>query len=187
MIELPPSYCSFVYKNTEPENALHRLYHDTQYGFPLHSDNELFGRLLLEIFQAGLNWGLILKKQKNFEEAFTNFDISRVAAYDEKKFQELMQNAGIVRNRLKIAAAIHNAQVILKLQEEHGSFKDWLDTLPATTLPEYTKIFKKTFKFTGGEIVNEFLMSTGYLPGAHVPECPLYKTVLKHKPHWAER
>lgn len=187
MIELPPSYCSFVLQNPAPENELHRIYHDTQYGFPLATDNELFGRLILEIFQAGLNWGLILKKQNNFEKAFQGYDINKVAAFNQADFDMLMQDVGIVRNRLKINAAINNAQVILGLQHTHGSFKNWLDTLDARTLPEYTKIFKKTFRFTGGEIVNEFLMSSGYLKGAHVEGCPVYKKILKQQPVWHKR
>lgn len=110
-----------------------------------------------------------------------------MAAYDEAKFTSLMNDAGIIRNRLKIAAAIHNAQVILQLQKEFGSFKDWLDENHPKTKEEWVKLFKKTFRFTGGEIVNEFLMSIGYLPGAHQQHCPIYKKVLKQKPRWLDK
>ena len=96
----------------------------------------------------------------------------------------LLEDAGIIRNRLKINAAITNAQVILNLQAQHGSFKNWLDLHQSYTKAEWVKLFKKTFKFTGGEIVNEFLMSIGYLPGAHSPDCKVYKQVLKTKPVW---
>lgn len=98
-----------------------------------------------------------------------------------------MQDAGIIRNRLKIEATIYNAQVIKTIQKDQGSFKNWLDHHHPKSKEEWVKIFKSTFRFTGGEIVNEFLMSTGYLPGAHIESCPVYKKVLKQNPKWAER
>ena len=98
-----------------------------------------------------------------------------------------MQDAGIIRNRLKIEAAIHNAKCIKAIQKETGSFKNWLDKHHPKTKEEWVKIFKITFRYTGGEIVNEFLMSTGSLPGAHNSSCPVYKKVAKQKPKWAVR
>ena len=95
-----------------------------------------------------------------------------------------MNDAGIIRNRLKIEAAIHNAKKILEIQAEHGSFATWLDNLHPQTREEWVKIFKKNFRFTGGEIVNEFLVSSGYLPGAHIQTCPIYEKVLKKNPPW---
>lgn len=166
------SYCNFC-KNL-PEDNLHKIYHDNHYGFPIEDDNELFGRLILEINQAGLSWDLMLKKQENFREAYSNFNIQEIALFDEYKVSELLQNSGIIRNKLKINAAIYNAQVILQLQKEFGSFKKWIEHHHPKTKEEWVKIFKKTFKFTGGEIVNEFLMSTGYLPGAHTSDCEIY-------------
>ena len=162
---------------------LHKEYHDNHYGFPLEDDNELFERLMFEINQAGLNWILILKKQDNFRKAFDNYKIEKVAMYGEKDFTRLMNDPGIIRNRLKINAAIENAKIILELRKEHGSFKKWLDKKSGTitSLSDWTKLFKKTFRFTGGEIVNEFLMSTGYLPGAHSPDCPVFKKIEKLK------
>ncbi len=171
------SYCEFAWK-LEPTNV-HVHYHDHEYGFPIYDDNELFARLVLEINQAGLSWTTILIKKDNFFKAYDNFDIAKVSRYTEKKVERLLQDAGIIRNRLKIAAAIENARRIKQLQKEHGSFKNWLDKHRSLTREEWTKLFKQTFKFTGGEIVNEFLVSTGYLPGAHVPECPIYKKVMK--------
>ena len=105
--------------------------------------------------------------------------IEEVAKYGEKEFQRLMNDQGIIRNKLKINAAIENAKFILKIREETGSFRKWLDIQSEKTgsLEEWTKLFRKNFKFTGGEIVNEFLMSTGYLPGAHSPECPVYERI----------
>ncbi|MFS0489657.1 DNA-3-methyladenine glycosylase I [Leadbetterella byssophila] len=166
------SYCTYV--QPLPEDNLHKIYHDHHYGYPIEDDNELFERLVLEINQAGLSWDLMLKKQKNFQNAYSNFHIATVAAYGEEEVIRLLQDAGIVRNRLKVAAAIHNAKVIIELQEEYGSFKKWLDFHRGKKKEEWMKLFKKTFKFTGGEIVNEFLMSTGYLPGAHDEDCPIY-------------
>lgn len=169
------SYCQFCQQ--EPEGSLHRIYHDTQYGFPLTDDNALFGRLILEINQAGLSWSIILKKADYFYKAYDSFEIKKVAAYDEIQRQRLLGDSGIVRNRLKINAAIVNANRIVEIQKEHGSFKNWLDKHRHYTKAEWTKLFKKTFLFTGGEIVNEFLMSTGYLEGAHDEDCPIYKLV----------
>ncbi|HMQ68365.1 MAG TPA: DNA-3-methyladenine glycosylase I [Ignavibacteria bacterium] len=179
------SYCEAVEK-MESDNV-HKIYHDTAYGFPIDDDNELFERLILEINQAGLSWTTILNKQKNFKKAYHSFRIKKVASYDEAEKQRLLSDAGIIRNRLKINAAIENARIILGLQKQYGSFKNWLDEnhLTLKTKEEWTKLFKKTFLFTGGEIVNEFLMSTGYLPGAHIESCRIYKKVLKTKPGWS--
>ncbi|WP_153800655.1 DNA-3-methyladenine glycosylase I [Foetidibacter luteolus] len=179
------SYCAYV-QRLEKDNV-HRLYHDNEYGFPIAGDDGLFARLVLEINQAGLSWETILKKKDNFFKAFDGFDIKKVAAYKEKKVEQLLQDVGIIRNRLKIAAAIHNAQQILELQKQYGSFKNWLDKNHPLTKEEWVKLFKKTFRFTGGEIVNEFLMSSGYLPGAHSADCPVHKKVLKQKPMWARK
>ena len=182
-MDKPSSYCEAVWQ-MEPDNV-HVHYHNNEYGFPITDDNELFARLVLEINQAGLSWTTILKKKDNFFKAFDNFEISKVAAYKEKKIQKLLNDAGIIRNRLKVNAAVENAKTILQIQKEHGSFKNWLDKHHPMTKEDWVKLFKKTFRFTGGEIVNEFLVSTGYLPGAHIKTCPVYKKVLKLKPLWS--
>lgn len=169
------SYCEYC--ENLPEDNLHKIYHDNYYGFSIASDNELFGRLLLEINQAGLSWDTILKKQEGFRLLYDQFDIGTVANYSDEKIQELLTDSRIIRNKLKVNAAIYNAQQILILNQEFGSFKAWLDTHHPKTLGEWTKLFKKTFKFVGGEIVNEFLMSTGYLPGAHKETCKIYNKV----------
>lgn len=179
------SYCAAVQKMETGNVHIH--YHDKEYGFPIHNDNELFARLVLEINQAGLSWTTILKKKDNFFKAYDEFDIDKVARYTDKKKEKLLQDAGIIRNRLKIEAAIENAKSIKQLQKEFGSFKNWIDEHHPLTKEEWVKLFKKTFRFTGGEIVNEFLMSTGYLPGAHISTCPIYKKVLKEKPAWAKK
>ena len=114
----PHSYCAFV--DTLSADSVHRHYHDTQYGFPVHSDDELFGRLILEINQAGLSWTTILNKQDNFRKAFDNFQIDRISGYQREDFERLMNDAGIIRNRLKIAAVIHNAKQIRNLQSNFG-------------------------------------------------------------------
>jgi DNA-3-methyladenine glycosylase I len=176
------TYCDYC--NTHPEDIYNREYHDTQYGFPLTDDNLLFERLVLEINQAGLSWITILKKADNFRRAYDGFDIGKVAAYTEPDRARLLADAGIIRNRLKINAAIENAKRIQAIQRVRGSFKGWLDAQHPLNKDEWTKLFKKEFIFTGGEIVNEFLMSTGYLPGAHIPECPIYPKILELKPAW---
>jgi len=178
-------YCDFV--SGKPKDNVNWHYHDTCYGFPLEDDNELFGRLILEINQAGLNWETILKKEAAFVKAYDNFDIKIIASYEQKDIERLLSDASIIRNKLKINAAIYNANVILGLQKEFGSFKNWLDVNHPKTREEWTKLFRKHFKFVGGEIVNEFLVSTGYLAGAHTESCPVYKKILKLNPAWMTR
>ena len=179
-MDKPSSYCEAVL--SMDKTNLHRIYHDHFYGFPIDNDDELFERLILEINQAGLSWDTILKKQQNFKKAYKDFSVKKVAAFKEKDFERLMNDAGIIRNRLKINAAIENAKTILQIQKEFGSFKNWLDHHHPKTKEEWVKIFKTTFKFTGGEIVNEFLMSTGYLPGAHIESCVIYEKMVKAEP-----
>jgi DNA-3-methyladenine glycosylase I len=176
------TYCDYC--NTHPEDTFNREYHDTQYGFPLNDDNLLFERLILEINQAGLSWLTILKKAEKFRRAYDHFEIETVAAYGETERARLLADPGIIRNRLKVNAAIENARRIQVLREEFGSFKGWLDAHHPLTKEEWTKLFKKTFVFTGGEIVNEFLMSTGYLAGAHDEDCPIYGFVKQLNPPW---
>ncbi len=184
-ILLRMSYCIFIENIVAKEKKLiHKNYHDFHYGFPLHNDNELFGRLLMEINQAGLSWETILKKEQNFRAAYDGFDIQKVAAYTEEDRQRLLQDAGIIRNKLKVNAAIENAKQILLLQKEFGSFEEWLNYQHPMTKEEWVKLFKKHFKFTGGEIVNEFLMSIGFLPGAHDEDCPVFQKILKENPKW---
>lgn len=184
MAEMNNPYCNYV-KNLEEDNV-HKVYHDTQYGFPIDSDNELFGRLILEINQAGLSWNTILVKQDNFRKAYSNFDIQTIANYSEDERKRLLNDAGIIRNKLKVNAAIHNAGVILELRKGFGSFKNWLDHHHPKNKEEWVTLFKKTFKFTGGEITNEFLMSSGYLKGSHDENCHIHRKVLKENPKWNE-
>ena len=167
------TYCDFV--KDLPRDNIHRRYHDYCYGFALDDDNELFGRLILEINQAGLSWDTILKKEKNFKKAYDEFDLHTIANYDAIEKQRLLNDPGIIRNRLKIEAAIYNAEQILKLQKEYGSFLVWIEHHRHFEKKEWVKLFKKHFKFVGGEIVGEFLMSIGVLKGAHNRECPIYK------------
>lgn len=181
-MDTPKTYCDYAL--LLEENNLHKIYHDTEYGFPINEDDKLFERLILEINQAGLSWNTILQKQNNFRKAYKNFNIKKVASFKDDDINRLLNDAGIIRNRLKINAAIYNANVILRLQKEYGSFKNWLDAQNCGDKKEWVTLFKKTFKFTGGEIVNEFLMSCGYLKGAHAESCPLYNEVLKLKPKW---
>ena len=178
----PNTYCEFV--ATVEDDNVHRVYHDTQYGFPIESDNELFGRLVLEINQAGLNWTTILKKQKNFRIAYQQFDIQKVASYTEKERERLLNDSGIIRNKLKVNAAIYNAGQIIKLQQEYGSFKNWLDINSPMELDDWVKLFTQIFKFTGCEITNEFLISSGYIKGAHEKECAIYDQIIYSKPQW---
>ncbi len=181
------SYCTVIEKMEGAKKALHMGYHDELYGFPIHGDNELFGRLILEINQAGLSWETILKKEPGFRAGYSNFNIKKVAAYPEKDRARLLADAGIIRNRLKVNAAIENAKAILLIQKEYGSFENWLTSHHPKTKDEWVKVFKTTFKFTGGEIVNEFLMSISYLKGAHDESCVIHKKILKEKPMWMKK
>ena len=176
------TYCAYVAAHAD--DVFNKNYHDHEYGFPLADDNLLFERLVLEINQAGLSWITILKKADNFRRAYHGFNIVKVAKYGEKDRVRLLGDAGIIRNRLKVNAAIVNAQKILGLQKEFGSFKGWLDAQHPLTKEEWVKVFKKNLVFTGGEIVNEFLMSTGYLRGAHEETCPVYRKVATLRPAW---
>lgn len=178
------TYCEYCL--THPEDTFNKAYHDTQYGFPLKDDNLLFERFVLEINQAGLSWITILKKADNFRKAYHGFNIDRIAKYGEKDRARLLADPGIIRNRLKVNAAIVNAQKIIELRKDYSSFKGWLDENRKLSKEEWVKLFKKTFVFTGGEIVNEFLMSTGYLAGAHDKSCPMYKKVASLRPAWMQ-
>jgi DNA-3-methyladenine glycosylase I len=173
------SYCDFA-----PDDPLHAPYHNREYGFPQRDDAVLFERLVLEINQAGLSWALMLKKREAFRKAFRNFDVDKVARFGARDVERLLNDAGIIRNKLKINAAIENARRIRDLRKTHGSFADWLDAHHPLTKPEWIKLFKRTFVFTGGEIVGEFLMSLGYLPGAHHEACPIYRKLTKKRPPW---
>ena len=206
---LLPTYCDIA-----PGHEWHGPYHDTEYGFPLRSDAELFERLMLEINQAGLSWLTILKKREAFRRAYDGFDPAKVARYGARERKRLLADAGIIRNRLKVEAAIANAGTVLELGKTHGSFAGWLEEQVWTdaktqrrkdakrterrkdgttegevrrrrrTKEEWVALFKQTFRFTGGEIVGEFLISTGFLPGAHVPACPVYARIARLKPAW---
>lgn len=173
------TYCEYINTIDGESLKLHKDYHDNHYGFPICDDDKLFERLMFEINQAGLNWILILKKQHDFRKAFDNYRVDKVASYNEDDFNRLMNNSRIIRNRLKIKSAIENARVIMKLKDEYGSFHNWLEahSKEINNLADWTRLFKKTFRFTGGEIVKEFLMSTGYLPGAHSPDCPVFRKI----------
>lgn len=177
-------YCRFA-----QGHALHGPYHDTEYGFPARGEAALFERLVLEINQAGLSWETMLRKRDGFRRAYDGFDVDTVAAYGEHDRARLLADAGIIRNRLKVDAAIHNASVIAGLRQSHGGFAQWLDAHvmdgpAARTREAWVKLFKKTFRFTGGEITHEFLLSLGYLPGAHAPDCPVQARILALDPPW---
>lgn len=172
------TYCEFSIGN-----PIHGPYHDREYGFHQTDEAVLFERLILEINQAGLSWETILKKRETFRLAYDGFDVDRVAAYGEADKARLLSDPGVIRNRLKVEAAIHNAQVIQGLRAE-GGFSAWLDAHHPLDKAEWVKLFKKTFRFTGGEIVGEFLMSLGYLPGAHDESCPVYGEILRIGAPW---
>ncbi|HRJ62378.1 MAG TPA: DNA-3-methyladenine glycosylase I [Azospirillaceae bacterium] len=173
------------YCDIAPGHPFHGPYHDTEYGFPTRDEAALFERLALEINQAGLSWLTVLKKREAFRAAFAGFDVDRVAAFGDDDKARLLADAGIIRNRLKIDAVIENARRIQVLRAECGSFAAWLDAHHPRPKEQWLKLFKQTFRFTGGEIVGEFLMSLGYLPGAHRPDCPIHLRICALNPPWA--
>lgn len=174
-------YCQIA-----PGHPVHGPYHAHEYGFVQRDEAVLFERLVLEINQAGLSWETILRKRANLQHAYSGFQVDRVAAYGPDEVARLLADPGIIRNRLKIAAAIHNAQVIVQLRASHGSFAGWLDAHHPQAKAEWVKLFKRTFRFTGGEITGEFLMSLGYLPGAHAPDCPVQARTIAAGAPWAQ-
>lgn len=173
-----------AYCDAAPGHPFHGPYHDHEYGFPLADDNALFERLVLEINQAGLSWLTILRKREAFLKAYRGFDILRVARFTARDEARLLADAGIIRNRLKIRAAIENARRLRALADAHGSFARWLETHHPRAKGDWVKLFRQTFVFTGGEIVGEFLMSIGYLPGAHRADCPVYARIAAQAPPW---
>ncbi len=176
------SYCSIA-----PGHPWHGPYHDDEYGFPTRDDAVLFERLALEINQAGLSWLTVLKKRAAFFDAFHGFEPKTVAGFDDADRARLLADASIIRNRLKVAAVIENAGRVVAIQSEYGSFASWLDEHHPRPKDDWVKLFKRSFKFMGGEIVGEFLMSTGYLPGAHEPDCPVYARIAALDPPWMRK
>jgi DNA-3-methyladenine glycosylase I len=175
------------YCDIAPGHPVHGSYHECEYGFPVSDERVLFERLSLEIMQAGLSWEIVLKKRKGLNRAFDRFTVSKVAKYGAKDVRRLLADENIIRNRLKIRAIIANAGTVLELRKSHKSFAGWIAAHHPLTKEEWVKLFRKNFKFTGGEIVGEFLMSVGYLQGAHRETCPVYKAILKKEPGWTRK
>lgn len=176
------------------DDAMYQKYHDTEWGVPLYNDQKLFEFLILETFQAGLSWYTILKKRKNFRRAFDNFDYKKVARYDEQKYESLLSDAGIIRNRLKIKAAITNAKAFIEVIKEFGSFSSYiwaftggkpivnsfksLDEVPAKTALSNKisgDLKKRGFKFVGSTVVYAHMQATGMV-NDHLTECFRYQT-----------
>jgi DNA-3-methyladenine glycosylase I len=172
-------YCTFA-----PGNPVHESYHATEYGFPSRDESVLFERLCLEIMQAGLSWELVLKRRVGIRHAFADFEVDRVAALGPDDGARLLADPAIIRNRLKVAAIIENARRVQALRDSHGGFAEWLDAHHPREKADWVKLFGKTFKFTGGEIVGEFLVSLGYLPGAHAEDCPVFARIAALHPPW---
>lgn len=170
-----------------PGNPVHHSYHATEYGFPQRDETVLFERLCLEIMQAGLSWELVLKRRAGMRAAFSGFSVDAVAGYGEVDRARLLADPAIIRNRLKVDAIIENARRVQALRASHAGFAAWLDSHHPLEKPQWVKLFKTSFKFTGGEIVGEFLMSLGYLPGAHTPDCPVAADIAALSPPWMMR
>lgn len=174
-------YCDYAIGN-----PLHGAYHDGEYGFPTDDETVLFERLILEINQAGLSWDLMLKKRPTMRAAYAGFAVDKVAAFDQGDIARLLADPGIIRNKLKVNAAIENARRVQALRVEHGSFAAWIAAQHPLPKDDWVKLFRKTFKFMGGEIVGEFLMSIGYLPGTHREDCPVFQEIAALSPPWMD-
>lgn len=172
------------YCDAAPGHPFHQPYHDEEYGYPLTDEAQLFERLCLEIFQAGLSWLLVLKKRDGMLRAFDGFDVDKVAAYGDGDLARLMADAGIIRNRRKLAAIVENARRVQELRDSHGSFALWLAAHHPRPKAEWVTLFRQNFRFMGVEVVNEFLMSIGYLPGAHRDDCPVFARIAPRRPPW---
>ncbi len=172
------------YCDAAPGHPVHGPYHDLEYGFPQDDDRVLFERLCLEIMQAGLSWEIVLKKRAALVRAFDAFDPAKVAAYGDADTARLLADASIIRNRRKIAACVENARRLLAVAAEHGSFASWIARHHPLPKEDWVKLFRRTFVFMGGEVVGEFLMSIGYLPGAHRDDCPVFARIAPHRPAW---
>ena len=168
-------------------HPLLQRHHDLEHGFPVESDDRLFEYLLLEINQAGLSWLTVIKKRATLRAAYAEFSVEDVARFGPRDIARLLQDAGVVRHRLKIEAAVFNARKICEIASMHGSFKTWLDENHPLEREAWVQLFRRTFRFVGKEIVGEFLTGTGYLPSAHARSCPVYARVLASNPPWARR
>lgn len=174
-----PWYCDIA--GSDP---LHRHYHDTEYGFPADDEAVLFERLSLEIFQAGLTWRLVLQRRPALRLAFADFDPDRVVAFGEAEIALRMNDPTIIRNRRKIEAVIANAATIIRLRDEAGGLSAWLRRNHPRSEAEWVRLLKGTFRFMGPEIAREFLLSLGYLPGAHREDCPTHAQIVALDPPW---
>lgn len=172
------------YCDIAPGHPVHGPYHDDEYGFPMADEAGLFERLSLEIFQAGLSWEIVLKKRGGLRRAFAGFDPDTVAGFGEAEVACLLADPAIIRNRRKIAATIENARRIVALRGSDGGFAAWLAAAHPRDKEEWLKRFRATFVFMGGEVVGEFLMSIGYLPGAHREDCPVASRIRTLGPPW---
>ncbi|MGE4279236.1 MAG: DNA-3-methyladenine glycosylase I [Magnetospirillum sp.] len=174
------------YCDIAPGHPVHGPYHDTEYGFPVTDEAVLFERLCLEVFQAGLSWLIVLKKRPALFRAFDGFQVDVVAGYGSAEIERLMADTGIIRNRRKIEACIKNARQWQELRRQHGSIAAWLAAHHPRDKAAWVKLFKSHFAFMGGEVVGEFLMSIGILPGAHRADCPIQQKIASLKPAWLQ-
>lgn len=173
-----------TYCKSAPGRPLHGPYHDREYGFPLTDEAGLLERLALEIFQAGLSWEIVLKKRPTTFATFDGFAVDAVAAYGEAEIARLLADPGIIRNRRKVAAIIENAGRLQAMRASHGGFAAWIAAHHPRPKAEWVRLFRSTLVFTGPEVVGEFLMSIGYLPGVHAGGCPVFARLAKLGPPW---
>ncbi len=174
-------YCAIA-----PGHPWHGPYHDLEYGYPTTDETVLCERLALEVMQAGLTWQLVLQRREGLRAAFDGFRVDRLVAYGDDDVARLLSDARIIRNRLKVTAIVQNAHVLRDLRESHGGFAAWLAAHHPRALPDWVTLFRSRFRFCGPEIVSEFLMSIGYLGGAHRSDCPVYAAVAALRPPWLQ-
>ena len=172
-------YCTIA-----PEQPVHHDYHEYEYGVPCRDDAAICERLVLEIFQAGLSWELVLRRREGIRAAFGGFEPAHIAGLGAQDRTRLLVDPRVIRNQRKIDAIIGNAAVMCGFIDEYGSVAGWLDAHHPCTRPDWVRLFRQTFRFTGPEVTSEFLMSLGYLPGAHAPDCPVYGRIVALRPPW---
>lgn len=175
----PPPYCVIA-----RDHPVHGPFHDRDHGFPVTADAGFLERLALEINQAGLSWLVVLRRRASLARAYAGYDLDRVAAFGPRDVERLLADPGVVRHRRKIEAVIENARRVAALRARHGSVRAWFDHHHPLALEGWVRLLRQTFVFVGPEIANELLVGTGYLPGAHLPDCPVWSRVIAADPPW---
>jgi len=173
MLLEPKAFCTQA--AALPNTDLRRLYHDTEHGLLPNHDDELFGRFLLCVMEAGIGVEAILRKKEWIRRAFANYRLEEIAAFGEQEIEALREDGTIVRNERKIRSIVYNAGAVLELREFSDSWRHWLLEQHPRSTEQWGALFKTHFQLSGGQIFTKFLVGTGFLEGAHTEDCPMYQ------------